>query len=382
MGTGLMRKKLVNLHLWLGLTVGLFWALQGLGGALLVFHREIGRLGGPVVSTGPMASLDLIAERAGAAAGAPIERIGVFDSRGDLLLADYHDEAGTLRSKLIDAAQAEVVGEREAEPSRPTGNSFWPWLYRFHDSLAGGEESAAIIGVSGFILITSLVAGLWIAWPKRAAWRVMFDVRRWRSTDQRLYGWHRAIGLIVGFALLITVPCGIYLVFAADVRPQIARLVPHSLPYSAVPVSILPDELITPQRAYQIAHAPFPEAAFVSVAMPSAKKPVYTLRLRQAAEPRAWAGTTSVVVDAASGETLHVYDAVRAPLSNRVADAAFPIHSGEISGLPGRVLIMLAGLSLPTLYVTGIWAWFRRYKRQKKKRKTQPRAKLIPDVKT
>ena len=38
-----MRKALFQLHLWLGLVVGLAWALQGLTGASLVFHREMDR---------------------------------------------------------------------------------------------------------------------------------------------------------------------------------------------------------------------------------------------------------------------------------------------------------------------------------------------------
>lgn len=366
-----MRKKLVDLHLWLGLTIGLLWALQGLSGSLLVFHREIDRLDGPVVSAGPMVSLDAIAERAETTAGAPIERIGVLDGRGDLLAADYHDKAGTSRAILMDAARAIVVGGHEKEPSLPTTGSAWPWLYRFHDSLAGGVKWETIVGISGFILLTSLVAGLWVGWPGRRAYRVAFDMRRWRSLDQKLYGWHRAAGLIVGFVLLITVPCGIYMIFAADVRPHVARLVPHTLPYRATPISALPDALITPQNAYLLARRHFPAANFVSLAMPSAKAPVYTLRLRQDAEPRAWAGMTSVTIDAASGRTLHVYDAVRAPLSNRIADAAFSIHNGEISGPLGRVLVMLAGLALPMLYITGIWAWSRRYRRRAKSRRAK-----------
>ncbi|CAA9536468.1 MAG: hypothetical protein AVDCRST_MAG91-3426, partial [uncultured Sphingomonadaceae bacterium] len=35
------RRVLVQLHLWLGLVVGGVWALQGLTGAMLVFHREV-----------------------------------------------------------------------------------------------------------------------------------------------------------------------------------------------------------------------------------------------------------------------------------------------------------------------------------------------------
>ena len=75
-----MRKALVQLHLWLGLIVGLFWALQGLTGASLVFHRELDRLATPTVA-GPMISMDAIAARA----PRPVQMIGIADGSGDLL---------------------------------------------------------------------------------------------------------------------------------------------------------------------------------------------------------------------------------------------------------------------------------------------------------
>jgi len=42
----------------------------------------------------------------------------------------------------------------------------------------------------------------------------------------------------------------------------------------------------------------------------------------------------------------------------------YPVHNGEASGLPGRILVCLTGLVLPTLYVTGLLHWL-------KKRRTQ-----------
>ena len=56
-----MRRAMIAVHLWLGLILGGLWALQGLTGSVLVFHREIERLAGPVVGVGPPASLDRIA---------------------------------------------------------------------------------------------------------------------------------------------------------------------------------------------------------------------------------------------------------------------------------------------------------------------------------
>lgn len=369
-----MRRKLIAFHLWLGITIGLLWALQGLGGALLTFHRDMQRLEGPAVSTGPMASLDRIADEAGRVSQRPIERIGVTDEHGDILVAEYRDQDGVRRAKLVDAARGETVGDRELEPGSPFGSNFWGWLYHFHESLGGGRALELTVGVSGVFLVTALVAGLWVGWPRRGAWRAAFAMARWRTRDQKLYGWHRALGLAAGLPLLIAASTGIYLIFAPNLRPLIAQVVPHIPPYSVDPAAVSAgSDDIGPQAAYDRAQALFPAAAFVSVTMPTTRSPAYTVRLRQSEELRRWSGVTSVTIDK-SGRVLARYDAVNAPLSNRIGDAIFAIHSGEVSGTVGRLLLLLLGLALPTLYAMGIWAWLRRAKRRRAKRQPKTAA--------
>jgi uncharacterized iron-regulated membrane protein len=361
-----MRKFALKLHLWLGISIGLLWAVQGLTGALLVFHREADRLVLPATTAGPMASLDLIAARASAASRRPIERIGIIDARGDLLSAEYRDLGGRPQALLVDAASAKIVGTRELEPLSPMTGSFSQWVYLLHQSLLRGENRDGPTGLLGLLLIVTVAAGLWIAWPRKGKWRKAFAWRGWRSADHQLFGWHRATGLLAGFILLITVPCGIYMVFAAEIRPGLADVVSHRLPFRGAPAATLPAIPVGPDIALAAARRHFPAAAFVSVAMPKEAAWIYVVRLRQPAEPRLWAGVTSVAVDASSGRTLDIYDPLKAPLSNRVTDIAFAIHNGEAGGPGGRLLILLVGLSLPFLYVLGCWAWWRKSRRRKR----------------
>jgi uncharacterized iron-regulated membrane protein len=362
-----IRKRLVKVHLWLGLCIGLLWAVQGLTGALLVFHREADRLALPAADPGPIASLDLIVGRASAAAGSRIERISIIERHGDVLSAEYHDRAGEPRSVLLDSASGRIVGRRDLEPNSPASGSFSQWLYLLHQSMLLGEDRDFPTGISGILLFAASLIGIWIAWPRRGAWHSTFAWRRWRSTDQRLYGWHRSVGLAAGLLLIVTVPCGIYLVFAGEVRPVLAKMVPHQLPYRAAPAAQPRASWIEPRSALSIAQARFPGAAFVSIAMPTPVSPVYAVRLRQARESRLWAGVTSVTVNGANGAIADVYDPLNAPLSNRIADLLFSIHNGEIAGLGGRLLVLLAGLSLPMLYAFGVATWWRRRSRRKRK---------------
>lgn len=67
----------------------------------------------------------------------------------------------------------------------------------------------------------------------------------------------------------------------------------------------------------------------------------------------------------------------RQPWQGTAADlfvqAQFPLHSGRILGLPGRILISLMGLVVTTLSATGIYIWWR--KKKGKSRHTRPAPK-------
>lgn len=360
-----MKRLAVRLHLWLGLTVGLLWALQGLSGASLVFHRELDRWAHPerVGSAGPMVSLDRLVAAATASAGVVPKRISVVDTRPDLVMADVDGLGGETKQLFLDAATARVVGERPYEPTAPGNGATSRFLYNLHERLTAGEIGELIIGTSGIVLLSSLLLGLWIAWPR--IWRGVARIGAWRTRPQKLYGWHRLVGLSAGFPLLLMVPGGIYMIFSEPIRNAVAAVVPHQLPYKPAPLPHGAEaDWIAPEAAYAMAQARFPEARFVRLGLPTAKVPVYAVRLRQPNEVRAWSGTSSVTVDGRTGAVLDVYDPLTAPLSNRIADAAFSVHNGEIAGVVGRTLVMLAGLSLPTFYVTGVWLWFVKRRRK------------------
>jgi uncharacterized iron-regulated membrane protein len=67
--------------------------------------------------------------------------------------------------------------------------------------------------------------------------------------------------------------------------------------------------------------------------------------------------TKMLVLDGRSGEAA----GGRVPFEGTAADIfmqlQFPLHSGRIAGLPGRILISLLGLVVAMLSITGIVIW-------------------------
>jgi uncharacterized iron-regulated membrane protein len=75
-------------------------------------------------------------------------------------------------------------------------------------------------------------------------------------------------------------------------------------------------------------------------------------------------GPASMMFDAATGALIRAV----APGEGRAGDVfmqvQFPLHSGRIAGLPGRILICVAGIVVAALSVTGLMMWSRRRRAQ------------------
>jgi len=377
-----VRRIVVQAHRWIGLTLGLLWVLQGLTGGFLIFYRDLDRLAVPAPEAGPMASLDAIVRSARVATGnAVLTRLSFTDSHGDLIEILYKAPTGEQRALVVDAASARVLRDTDAAPGTPFNGQAWRWIYAFHQGLNAGRRGEILIGLSGLMLVATVLGGLWLGWPRRRAWKAAFTVRRWRKLEHRLFGWHRAIGLAAGSALLVSAVTGIYMTFPGQSRALAATIMPmgEGLATGAVGRSGFDGagRPVSPQQALDRALVIFPRARFVRIMLPGPASPGYVVRLRQPGETPPWLGTTSVSVDAANGRILSIHDPRTAPLIERIFDATLSVHNGEVAGLPGRILIMLSGLGLATLYVLGAWAWWDGKKR-KAEREARRAQRTIP----
>lgn len=351
----------LRFHVWLGILVGLFWAVQGLTGALLVFHREIqGVAYGDAAAARGLLPLDLLFADASRAAGSPVTKLEAFGARPYLLLAYYEDSGASTRTLVIDGRSGRVLDDRSTDELVPHGSGFWPWLLRLHEALLGGDRGQFIVGSSGLLLLFSLSIGIWNGIPAGGRIQAAFRISRWRTTLQRLLGWHRMLGLVVGAPLLVAVLCGIYLAFAPAIRPVLVHSAGYVPMYQAAPQTRVQKPIVSSQQAWQATLQQYPGAQLVRAVLPSAKSPVYFFRLLKPGEWRRWAGTSWVAVDPQSGRIISSYDAVKGPWSNWITDNLYTVHTGEAGGLLARLVVLIDGLLLAGFFVTGLLTWRRR----------------------
>jgi len=72
------------------------------------------------------------------------------------------------------------------------------------------------------------------------------------------------------------------------------------------------------------------------------------------------AGHKSLFYDGIDGHYLGEILPWKGTAADIFLQAQFPLHSGRILGLPGRILISLMGLVVALLSVTGVYIWWKK----------------------
>jgi uncharacterized iron-regulated membrane protein len=233
-----------------------------------------------------------------------------------------------------------------------------------HQTFFAGERGKVFLGCSALVLLTNLILGLKLAWPRRGEWRRALVPSAAHPRVAKVFAWHRACGLWLALPAFVLIAAGMLLAFEDPLDDFLGTSAPPAAlaQVASAQVKSLTTALIAPGQALQVAQSRFPLAKLASLRMPSEGSPWYRVRVLQPGEPARVYGSTAVYVSAEDGRLLAVDDAFKAPLRQRFVDMLYPIHTGEIAGLPGRLLVMAFSLWLLTMLALGITLWAGRRK--------------------
>ena len=212
--SGTTRRTLVTLHRWLGLAAAAIWLVQAVTGILLVFHFEAedAMLSTRHVSTDPAAIERRIDMLAGAGGKAKVDWIWTTAGLSDRYIILHDDSAGVSRKAYIDGAGT-MLRNAPADDY-----SFLGLVREIHLTLVAGTAGHWILAISGVLLLTNLIFGLIVAWPKRGQWRHALRPRGRRGSAAGYYSWHKALGLWAGIPALIIIASGTLVMFEEQVR--------------------------------------------------------------------------------------------------------------------------------------------------------------------
>lgn len=367
MNTRALRRLLHDLHKWLGLSIGLLFALLGITGSLLTFYPEL--------------RLALHPGIAARSTGTPLNLGGIVDA----LRQAEPERHGAWRIELPRQDNAPVTARyyQPAERAHRTfaplivaidpatlsinsryfwGDDFFTWIYDLHYTLLMEEDGKTVLGVGSVFIVVLLLSGLYLWWPRPGLWRGALAIKSGAVWKRRIYDLHVKPGvysLLLTLALSLT---GLLLVVPGWFIPVIESLSPLTPYFQASPASVPGKVKISADEAASIARGRFPGADIRWIETPSNDKAVWRLRLRQDGEPSRRFPQTNVWIDAHSGRILAIRDPHQNSAGDTLMDWLHPLHNGEAFGLAGRIIVLLTGM-LPLLaLVTGITRW--RHKRE------------------
>lgn len=383
-----MRRSLVVLHRWCGLFTALFLIVAGLTGAVIAWDHELDAWLNPALhrvaepSATPLPALSL-AERLEAAEPAMrIRYLPLAAEPGQTLLVfgEPRLDPRTHEPLALDFNQVAVNPGTGVVQAKRTWGAFalsretlLPFLYKLHYSLhlphvRGMEAGVLFMGIVALVWALDALIALSISFPSVRALRKSFAFRVRQGGYRLLFDLHRSGGVWLWPLLLVLAVSALSMNLGRElVRPIVAQLSPLTpSPYDALDASAALD---TPKvaRAQALAAA-VAEARRRGIEAPaggiaySALAGIYEVGFFEPGGEHGdgTLGVPWVYVDARDGRVR----GARVPGTGSAGDlfmqAQFPLHSGRLFGVWGRVVVSVLGLLIAGLSATGLVIWARK----------------------
>jgi uncharacterized iron-regulated membrane protein len=354
-----MKSTLRKIHRYVSLALAAVWLVQALTGVLMVFHWELddAMVAGehrPVEPLGVAAAAQRVQrERPESTVVAFYATAGAAD-RFDIYL---DNPQGTTDIVRVDGSGQTLMARPLDYDYRRAG--LIQAAIVLHQTLFAGDGGKLFLGFSAFILLTNIIMGLTLAWPRRAEWRRALLPTTSRVRIANLFSWHRAVGLWLAIPAMVLIFAGMLSAFEEPLDHFLGTGEPPAVlaDIHSTRVHSLATATVAPAVAMQIALQQFPAATPTSMRMPRQNAPWYEVWMKQPGEARRVYGQTAVYVSAEDGHFITISDALKASWTQRFVFALVPTHTGEIAGLPGRLLAMAVGVWLLTMLVLGVTLW-------------------------
>ncbi|MBA1201842.1 flavodoxin [Pseudomonas capeferrum] len=374
----MLKKSLFQLHWFFGITAGLVLALMGTTGAIWSFQEELLRLFNAdalkveVREEGVLPPVELV-RRVEAAQGDKVSMLWVDTRSGNAARVFFTPAPGERRGQLryVDPYTGEFTGE-------VVGQDFFNLMLQLHRFLAMGDTGRQITGACTLMLIFFCLSGLYLRWPRQALnWRawLTFD---WAKKG-RAFNWdlHAVAGTWCLMFYLLFALTGLFWSYEwyrqglnallADKPPAgqeqrrgegRGRHGPQPVDKSAPPLVVDYDAVWTSLR-----NAAGPRLASYNLRLPPAggQPAMLFYLLDDAAHERAF---DTLTLDPATGQVKRHERYDEKSFKAQLLASVYALHVGSYFGLPGRIVVTLASLTMPVFFVTG---WLLYLDRRRKK---------------
>lgn len=379
-----LRKVTLWLHRWLTLVFGVWVLLMAVTGTALVFTDDIDRRLNAELFRETRSATPTSVDAATATVNEryadwvvvdvtlPPKMAGVYEFM--LVPLDFSIEK-ELRV-YVDPGTGKVLGSRDPE------GGLTRWMLDIHAGLLLGKTGRPLIFAIGVALVLLLGTGLYLWWPRIAAWRAKFRLRRGRGRVPFHYDLHQLVGFFALPGLAVIAVTGLIFTY-----PGVAKNLWYGLIRTDQTVS-LSDRMLraerrpTPVLSYEEivkrAEAAAPGGKVVRLTLPESDDDAVLVWVEAGHDPfggrASFSGNVTMQVDPYTGEILAQEEPSDRPALAQVFDRwLYPLHMGSFGGWPVRLLYGVIGLAPFVLAFTGVVLWWLRRRR----RKASPGAEVV-----
>jgi uncharacterized iron-regulated membrane protein len=364
------RKKWFSVHRWLGIGLGLWFALVGLTGSLLVFEDPIDAWLNPDLMTtadrGPWLAPDVIAGRAtDDYALGKVERIRLPLVQGEVyrlfIRTSPNRRVGSERIEaFFHPVTGALLGSRGAETLGLSSRYVLKTLYEFHRNVLLGNTGSNIVGIAGFLLLANAITGLVVAWPrKREGFKRLVWINLRGNATRIFFDVHRSAGALFFVLLVLATVTGSTLVYVNYVR-DLVNVFSKVASFPTVPwVAGTREEPRSFSDIVGAVHVAFPDGRITEIHGPPGRAGGYLFYLRRAGDEHRLGDTILWVHPMTARILVERSDRTRTG-GEALMHWLFPLHSGTAFGTGGMVAMSATGAMPILLVLTGLWVWLRK----------------------
>ena len=355
----------LKVHLYLALSVGLFFALMGITGSISLYREEIdGLLNPQLIIEKPQGNYQSLDKIMASVHAAHPTRYGSWtlempNSPQGMITAWYEKPTETFFELYAPLMVSVNPYTSEVVMSRFWGKTATTWLLDLHTQFRLDRFGWNAVGMLGGLLFISCGSGLYLWWPGIKAVTETFKIRHKAGLMQFTFDIHRCLGALNATALLLLAFTGFFLSYPSLLETLTSSSgMEHGQSGRTITSSAIPNNHPTGlQAAFFVAQGAFPKAKLRRLSTPTGDTGIYRINFRQSSEINQRHPFTSVWVDRWSGQVKEVRNPNKFTLGETFASWIWPLHTGEALGKNGKFIWFLAGLSLFMLYVSGLMRW-------------------------
>lgn len=384
-----MRRTLVVIHRWFGLFTAVFLFIAGATGTVIAWEHELDAWLNPQLyrvanpAQPPRSSLSLATELETRDPRLRVRYLPLSPQPGQTLRLFVEPRLDLGRDRLhpldfdeiaFDPATGAIQGTRDSNAISLDRAHLLSFLYRLHYTLHlpqafGLDLGLLFMGMIAVVWALDALVALWISFPSLKAWRKSFRFRVREGGYRLIFDLHRSGGVWVWPLLLMFAVTAVSMNLRDTLmRPLVSLfspLAPNPLEQPLALAAPPKQPVLSRERALEIAAA---EARRLGVSEPlggiyyGSQHGIYAVGLFAPGRDHGDGslGVAWIYVDALSGKVAGADIPGEGSAGDVFMQAQFPLHSGRIAGVPGRILVSLMGLAVAMLSVTGLVIWARK----------------------